>query len=151
MIALLGNHKLKLIRMEDYFTFTHLIGVRDANLSPYRDARVQRYKSVRKMMDLIQIAQKTMPALPLQVFQLNEFDRTFLFIQPNGMILCLSPLSTTHAMFSLASISPPFWYFFIYIVFLWIQLQRHHLKHPLQNFPQFLPLLGRYTCQLWIL
>lgn len=39
--------------MEDYFTFTQLIGVRDANLTPYRDARVQRYKSVKKMMDLI--------------------------------------------------------------------------------------------------
>ena len=51
--------------MEDYFTFTHLIGVRDANLSPYRDARVQRYKSVRKMMDLIQIAMKTCPDVPL--------------------------------------------------------------------------------------
>ena len=96
----MGNHKLKLIGMEDYFTFTHLIAVRDANLSPYRDARVQRYKSLRKMMDLIQIAQKTMPALPLQVFQLNEFDRTPYFIQPNGMISCLSLLFTTHAMFS---------------------------------------------------
>ena len=71
--------------MEDYFTFTHLIGVRDANLSPYRDARVQRYRSVRKMMDLIQIAQKTMPQLPLQVFQLNEFDRKYSIMQLNGM------------------------------------------------------------------
>lgn len=61
--------------MEDYFTFTHLIGVRDANLSPYRDARVARYKSVKRMMDLIEIAKKTQPQIPLQVLQLDEFDR----------------------------------------------------------------------------
>jgi len=60
--------------MEDYITFTNLIGVRDANLSPYRDARVLRYKSVQKMMDLIYIAKNTSPKLPLQVFQLDEFD-----------------------------------------------------------------------------
>ena len=72
----MSNHKLKLIKMEDYFTFTHLIGVRDGNLSPYRDARVQRYRSVKKMMDLIEIAKSTMPALPMQVFQLDEFDST---------------------------------------------------------------------------
>lgn len=35
--------------MQDYFTFTSLIGVRDTNLSPYRDARLQRFKSVKKM------------------------------------------------------------------------------------------------------
>lgn len=63
--------------MEDYLTFTNLIGVRQANLSPYRDARVQRYKSVKKMMDLIEIAKKTMPSLPLQIFQLDEFDRKY--------------------------------------------------------------------------
>lgn len=62
--------------MEDYFTFTNLLGVRQANLSPYREARVQRYKSVQKMMDLIQIAKKTMPKLPLQCFALDEYDRT---------------------------------------------------------------------------
>ena len=71
--------------MEDYFTFTHLIGVRDGNLSPYRDARVQRYRSVKKMMDLIEIAKSTMPKLPSQVFQLDEFDRKQLLTQPNGM------------------------------------------------------------------
>ena len=72
--------------MEDYFTFTELIGVRQANLSPYRDARVQRYKSVKKMMDLIQIAKNTAPKVPSQVFSLNEFDRKYLDMQPNGMI-----------------------------------------------------------------
>lgn len=61
--------------MEDYMTFTHLIGVRQANLSPYRDARVQRYKSVKKMMDLIEIAKRTMPSLPPQIYQLDQFDR----------------------------------------------------------------------------
>ena len=66
--------------MEDYFTFTNLIGVRQANLSIYRDARVNRYKSVEKMMDLIQIAKKTCPKLPLQCFALDQFDRNYLVI-----------------------------------------------------------------------
>lgn len=43
----------------------------------YRDARVQRYKSVEKIMDLIQIAKKTAPKLPLQAFALDEYDRKF--------------------------------------------------------------------------
>jgi hypothetical protein len=30
------------------------------------------------MMDLIQIAKKTMPPLPLQCFALDEFDRKYL-------------------------------------------------------------------------
>lgn len=64
--------------MENYFTFTHLIGVRDSNLPPYRDVRLQRYKSVQKMMDLIEIARKTQPpnGFPFQVNQLDELDRT---------------------------------------------------------------------------
>ena len=108
--------------MEDYFTFTHLIGVRDANLSPYRDARVQRYKSVRKMMDLIQIAMKTCPDVPLQVFQLNEFDRTCALIQPNGTTSCPSLLCTTRVTCSWASISPASSYMPLYSVFLRLQL-----------------------------
>lgn len=66
--------------MEDYVTFTNLIGVRDANLSPYRDARVLRYKSVQKMMDLIYIAKNTSPKLPIEIFQLDQYDRKLLFI-----------------------------------------------------------------------
>ena len=34
------------IYLQNYITFTQLLGVRDSNLSPYRDARVRRYKSV---------------------------------------------------------------------------------------------------------
>ncbi len=61
--------------MEDYFTFTNLIGARQANLPLYRDSRVQRYKSVQKMMDLIHIAKKTMPKLPVQCYALDQYDR----------------------------------------------------------------------------
>jgi hypothetical protein len=65
--------------MEDYLTFTKLIGVRDQNLPLYRDGRVQRYKSVKKMMDLLEIARKTCPILPQQVIQLDEYDRNYVY------------------------------------------------------------------------
>lgn len=61
--------------MDQYITFTSLIGLRDQNLSPYRDARVQRYKSVERMMDLIEIAKSTRPPLPARTIQLDAYDR----------------------------------------------------------------------------
>lgn len=62
--------------MDHYFTFTQLLGVRDSNLPPHREVRLQRYRSVQKIMDLIEIAQKTRPkAFPFQIAYLDENDR----------------------------------------------------------------------------
>ncbi len=47
--------------MDDYFTFTHLLGLRDQNLPLSREIRIQRLQSVKKMMDLLQIAKSLVP------------------------------------------------------------------------------------------
>lgn len=65
--------------MENYFTFTQLLGLRDSeggNLPVFKDARVQRIKSVERMMDLIEIATQTRPKAPSAILTLNPLDRT---------------------------------------------------------------------------
>jgi hypothetical protein len=47
--------------MDDYFTFTQLLGLRDQNLPLSRETRIQRLQSVRKMMDLLQVAKGLAP------------------------------------------------------------------------------------------
>jgi len=42
--------------MDQYFTAISLLGLRDQNLPPFKDARMKRYQSIRKMVDLIQTA-----------------------------------------------------------------------------------------------
>lgn len=63
--------------MDEYFTFTHLLGIRDQNLPLSKETRVQRLQSVRKIMDLLQIAKKLCPTVPAKVFALDSSDRTF--------------------------------------------------------------------------
>ena len=79
--------------MENYFTFTQLLGLRDsegANLPIFKDARVKRYQSVEKMLDLLEIAGQTRPHVPSVITTLNPLDRNFKLIQLNGMTRCLS-------------------------------------------------------------
>ena len=61
--------------MNDYFTFTHLLGLRDQNLPLSREIRIQRLQSVKKMMDLIQVAKSLIPEIPSKVFTLDSYDR----------------------------------------------------------------------------
>lgn len=63
--------------MDDYFTFTHLLGIRDQNLPLSRDTRIQRLQSVRKMMDLLNVAKNLCPQVPAKVFSLDSSDRTY--------------------------------------------------------------------------
>ena len=70
--------------MDDYFTFTHLLGLRDQNLPLSRETRLQRLQSVKKMVDLLHIAKSVVPSIPTKVFTLDPFDRNLLIIQPNG-------------------------------------------------------------------
>jgi hypothetical protein len=79
--------------MENYFTFTQLLGLRDsegANLPIFKDARVKRYQSVEKMLDLIEVAGQTRPFVPSVITTLNPLDRISILTQPNGTIKCLS-------------------------------------------------------------
>ena len=79
--------------MENYFTFTTLLGLRDkdgANLPVFKDARVKRYQSVEKMMDLMEIAKSTRPMMPSVVTALNPLDRKLVGMQRSGTTRCLS-------------------------------------------------------------
>ncbi len=80
--------------MENYFTFTQLLGLRDtegANLPIFKDARLRRYQSVERMMDLLEIAGQTRPFVPSVVSTLNPLDRTSQLTQRSGTTRCLSP------------------------------------------------------------
>jgi hypothetical protein len=60
--------------MDNYFTTIALLGLRDQNLPVFKDARLKRYKSIKKMVDLIQTASKLAPQIPIEAFQLNPLD-----------------------------------------------------------------------------
>ncbi|EGR33122.1 hypothetical protein IMG5_061210 [Ichthyophthirius multifiliis] len=60
--------------MDNYFTAITLLGLRDQNLPPFKDARLQRYKSIKKMIDLIETATKLYPKMPIELFTLNPTD-----------------------------------------------------------------------------
>ena len=79
--------------MENYFTFTQLLGLRDAegaNLPLFKEARLRRYKSVEKIMDLMEVAQSTRPAMPELVSTLNPLSRKPHMNQPSGTTRCPS-------------------------------------------------------------
>jgi hypothetical protein len=80
--------------MENYFTFTRLLSLRDsegANLPVFKDARVKRYHSVEKLLQLLEVAASTRPRVPSPIMTLNPLDRTTASTQPNGTIRCPSP------------------------------------------------------------
>jgi hypothetical protein len=79
--------------MENYFTFTRLLSLRDsdgANLPLFKDARVRRYQSVERILELLEIAGSTRPPLPSPIVTLNPLDRTPCQTQRNGMTRCPS-------------------------------------------------------------
>lgn len=61
--------------MDYYFTTIALLGLRDQNLPPFKDARLRRYKSVKKMVDLIKTSTLLTPKVPLEALILDPFDR----------------------------------------------------------------------------
>ncbi len=61
--------------MDYYFTYVGLLGLHSSNLPPFKDARLQRYKSVKKMVDLLSTCIKLTPVVPVRIFHLDEFDR----------------------------------------------------------------------------
>jgi hypothetical protein len=80
--------------MENYFTFTRLLGLRDSegsNLPLFKDARVKRYHSVERLLELLEVASSTRPRVPSPIVTLNPLDRIFALTQPNGTTRCPSP------------------------------------------------------------
>lgn len=129
--------------MENYFTFTRLLGLRDsegANLPLFKDARVKRYQSVERIMELLEVAGSTRPRIPSPIITLNPLDRIYFLIQPSGMIRCPSPSSSAKDTGHMPAAFLPCWYTDIDPVLLLIQLQHLLHQHPLPHFPQRLPL-----------
>lgn len=63
--------------MDNYYTVIGLLGLRDQNLPPQKEARLDRYRSVKKMVELLDTVKLTCPRMPVEAFQLDPFDRTF--------------------------------------------------------------------------
>ncbi|CAD8208551.1 unnamed protein product [Paramecium octaurelia] len=60
--------------MDNYFTIISLLGLRNQNLPPFREARLKRYKSIKKMVELIETAGWTQPKVPFNAFCLSSQD-----------------------------------------------------------------------------
>ena len=132
--------------MENYFTFTRLLGLRDAegaNLPLFKDARVKRYQSVERLLELLEVAGSTRPRIPTPIITLNPLDRTSSFTQPSGTIRCRSPSSTAAATGPTPAESLPFSYRIAYAALLFLQLQHLLDQHPVSHLPQRLPLPRR--------
>jgi hypothetical protein len=83
--------------MDNYFTFTQLLGLRDSeggNLPLFKDARARRFQSVERMLELIETAGQTRPSLPSSIITLNPLDRKISLTQLNGTTRCLFQLLT---------------------------------------------------------
>jgi len=64
--------------MDNYFTFTRLLGLRDtagSNLPLFKDARIKRYESVERLLELLETAGNTRPRIPSPIVTLNPMDR----------------------------------------------------------------------------
>ncbi len=57
--------------MEKYDLTMHLLGVNEYNLPPFKDARIRRYKSIKKIKELMILAKHTRPAIPTGAFNLD--------------------------------------------------------------------------------
>ena len=62
--------------MDNYFTFTQLLGIRDQNLPLSREKRLERLQSVKKMVDLVTITRNLFPKVPERALKLDQFDGT---------------------------------------------------------------------------
>ena len=60
--------------MERYFTTVALLGVNDGNLPVHRGMRQQRYESVEKMLDLLDVVKRIGPKFPLEAMFLDPHD-----------------------------------------------------------------------------
>lgn len=60
--------------MDYYFTSICLLGLRDQNLPPFKEARLKRFQSIKKMIDLVKVSRSLAPSFPAECLMLNPFD-----------------------------------------------------------------------------
>lgn len=91
--------------MDYYGLFTLLVGARDGNLPPYKDARLKRYKSVQKVMELMVTASKLAPSFPVRAITLDPLDPEWDDIMPFPVMDY-----TNYALFGLGVLGN-FWFY----------------------------------------
>lgn len=132
--------------MENYFTFTTLLGLRGSeggNLPLFKDAKAKRYQSLQRIVDLLDVAAKTRPSLPSSIITLNPLDRRTSNTQLNGTIKCPSQSSTEPAIGPMEVALPLFSYSSTHLVLLLLQLQCFLRQYPLQNLQKPFPFSRR--------
>jgi len=60
--------------MDNYFVVKELLGLNDGNLPVHKGMRMKRYKSIDKMMDLLDVVKRITPKLPLNTITLDPHD-----------------------------------------------------------------------------
>ena len=61
--------------MDSYYDIKFLLGLNDGNLPVHKGMRQKRYRSIEKMLDLIEVAKRISPKLPLNTLYLDPNDR----------------------------------------------------------------------------
>lgn len=62
--------------LTDYHLLVHLLNLKDQNLPPFKEARIKRVNSTRKIINLVKNCLRTSPHMPASIFTLDENDRT---------------------------------------------------------------------------
>jgi hypothetical protein len=65
--------------MENYYSVKLLLGINDGNLPVHKGMRQNRYRSIEKMLDLMDVIKRIGPRAPLEAFYLDPTDRNSLF------------------------------------------------------------------------
>lgn len=114
------------ISMENYFTFTKLLGLRDsegANLPLFKDARIKRFQSVERILDLLEVAGSTRPNIPSPILTLSPLDRKHWITQLSGTTRCHSQSSSARDTGPTREEFPHCSYYSWKLVLLLLQLQ----------------------------
>ena len=60
--------------MNDYKLTLELLGLPDQNLPVFKEARVNRLKSIDKILNMINVSKRLVPTIPQQAFKLDSAD-----------------------------------------------------------------------------
>lgn len=66
--------------MDFYYSTKQLLGLSDGNLPVHKGMRQKRYRSIEKMLDLIDVVKRLGPRAPLEAFHLDPTEREFFLI-----------------------------------------------------------------------
>lgn len=61
--------------MNNYYSIKALLGIDDGNLPVHKGMRQNRYRSIEKILDLIDVVKRIGPRTPLEAFYLDPTDR----------------------------------------------------------------------------